>query len=272
MVMERLENNMEIGILGVGNMGGAILNGIVSNGLYKKEDILLYIHSLDKLNQYKELGYNVTNDVEDLYKDTKIILLGIKPQMFEEVLKDSHKYDFKDRCIITIAAGLTIKYVSKFFKNGYVVRCMPNTPAKIGRGVTTVCANDITNPFFKTTLDIFNSIGVALEIEENKMDESLPLNGSMPAYLFYFAKCFIDKAVKEGIDYEVAKNLCLETIKSSADLVLASNDSIDTLISNVCSKGGTTIAGLNQLYDNGFDIAIDKCSEACTKRSKELCK
>ena len=263
---------MEIGILGVGNMGSAILNGIIKSKLYKKEDILLYIHNQDKLNKYQELGYNVTNDVNDLFKDTKIIILAIKPQMFEEVLKDSHKYDFKNRCIITIAAGLTIKYVSKFFKNGYVVRCMPNTPAKISKGVTTVCANDTTNPFFKTTLDIFNSIGVAIEISENKMDESLPLNGSMPAYLFYFAKCFIDKAEKEGIDYEVAKNLCLETIKSSAELVLESNDNIDTLIDNVCSKGGTTIAGLEKLYDNGFDMAIDACSEACTKRSKELCK
>ena len=262
----------KIAILGVGKMGGAILDGIVKSGLYNKKEILLYVHSEEKKDKYLNLDYDVTMDVNDLFKSAETIILAIKPQMFSSVLEDAKKYNFKDRAIISIAAGLTINYIEGFFKNAFIVRAMPNTPAQIGKGVTTLCSKDSNNPYFKVALNIFNSIGKAYKIEENQMDDSLALNGSMPAYLFYFAKGFIDQAVEDGIDFEVAKELCLEAIKGSADLVLNSKETIDTLIDNVCSKGGTTIAGLNMLKDNGFIDSIKKCSKACGNRSKELSK
>ena len=104
------------------------------------------------------------------------------------------------------------------------------------------------------------------------MDATLPLNGSMPAYLYLFAKSFIDIAVKNGVDYETAKKLTAESIISSSKMILSSPDSIDTLINNVCSKGGTTIAGLYELYDNNFKEAVEKCYDACYRRSIELAK
>ena len=109
-------------------------------------------------------------------------------------------------------------------------------------------------------------------ITEDLMDASLPLNGSMPAYLYFFAKCFIEMGAKNGIDYETAKNLTAESIIASARMIVESPDSIDTLINNVCSKGGTTIAGLYELYDNNFEEAIKKCYDACVNRSIELSK
>ena len=104
------------------------------------------------------------------------------------------------------------------------------------------------------------------------MDASLALNGSMPAYLELFAKAFIDKAVEDGIDYEIAKKLTCESIISSASLILQSDEAIEQLIKNVCSKGGTTLAGLDKLYEYKFEEAIYECSEACKNRSKELSK
>jgi pyrroline-5-carboxylate reductase len=94
----------------------------------------------------------------------------------------------------------------------------------------------------------------------------------MPAYLYLFAKAFIEDAIANGIDFETAKKLAVESIKSSCDMILESKDSIDTLITNVCSKGGTTIAGLNVLKENGFEDTISKCARACANRSKELSK
>ena len=109
------------------------------------------------------------------------------------------------------------------------------------------------------------------EIKEEEMDDTLALNGSMPAYAYLFAKAFIDYANKKGIDYDVARDLTCAAIKGSMDMILANKETpIDTLIDNVCSKGGTTIAGLNKLYDNEFEKAIYECSEACSNRSKEL--
>ena len=128
----------KLGILGVGKMGSAILNGIIKSNLYKKEEVILYIHSIEKLELYKKEGYIVTNNCNDLFKDANIILLGIKPQMFEEVLKDAKLFDFKNKSVISIAAGLTSNYVSSFFKNAFIVRCMPNTPSQIGQCVSTL--------------------------------------------------------------------------------------------------------------------------------------
>ena len=106
------------------------------------------------------------------------------------------------------------------------------------------------------------------------MDATLPLNGSMPAYLYLFAKTFIEAGVKNGISYDISKELTARSIIASAKMILDSEDSIDTLINNVCSKGGTTIQGLYELYnkDNDFIKAIERCYEECMKRSIELSK
>lgn len=262
----------QIAIFGVGKMGGAILDGILKCGIYQKEDILLYIHSYDKQNKYRQEGFNVTNDVDTVFENAKIILLCIKPQMFPEALESAKNYDFSGRCVISIAAGLSISYIKTYFDNAFVVRAMPNTPAQIGEGVTTLASEDDENIYFTSALRIFRSIGVAYPILESQMDDTVALNGSMPAYLYYFAKCFIDDAVNRGIDYETAKKLVAETIKSSSDMILKNEDSIDTLIENVCSKGGTTISGLSELKANGFNESITKCVSACSNRSKELSK
>ena len=209
----------QIAILGVGKMGGAILEGVLRSGVYQKEDILLHIHSEDKLAKYRTDGYNVTNHIEEVLENSKIILIAIKPQMFQEVLEDAKNYDFSGRCVISIAAGLTISYIQSYFNNAFVVRAMPNTPAQIKEGVTTLCSNDDSNIFFTSALRVFRSIGVAYPIKESQMDDSLALNGSMPAYLYLFAKAFIDDATRCGIDFEVAKKLAAESIKASADMI-----------------------------------------------------
>ena len=149
---------------------------------------------------------------------------------------------------------------------------MPNTPALINMAVITYASNNFDSKYVSLAEKIFGSIGSFYKINENQMDATLALNGSMPAYIDLFIKAFIDKAVKDGIDYETAKGLTVESIIASCNLVLKSNDDIDTLIKNVCSKGGTTIAGLDKLYENNFVKAIEECSEACKNRSKELAK
>lgn len=261
---------MKIGILGVGKMGTAILNGIVASKLYKKEDILLCVKSKEQQYSLASNGFNVTLSCEDLFNNCKIILLAIKPQSFAETLKNSQNFNFENKCILSIAAGISLQKIQNYFKNAYVVRAMPNTPAQINKAVTTICANNTSNIYFKKCVEIFNSIGFCFEIKEEQMDYTLPLNGSMPAYLYLFALSFIEESIKHGINEETAKNLTLQSIISSANMILDSNENIQTLIDNVCSKGGTTIAGLNKLKENNFEQAIKDCYNACAERSKEL--
>lgn len=259
----------EIGILGVGKMGGSILEGMLTNDLYSKKDMLLMVHSKDKYEDYKEDGFNVTFDPIDLFYSCKTIIIAIKPQMFKEVLSGASQYDFDRRSIISIAAGLKISALESYFKNATIIRAMPNTPALISSSVTTVCFNK-DNEYVTSAINIFNSIGKTYKVKEEEMDTTLPLNGSMPAYAYLFMKSFIESAKKMGIDEDTAKGLCCNSVISSAKMILSSSDSIDTLINNVCSKGGTTIAGLDKLYENELPKAVDECYKACVNRSIEL--
>lgn len=261
----------KFGIIGLGKMGNSILEGILSSGIYKKDEILLGLHSEQKLEKYSNDGYECTLNNEDIFMDCEIILVSVKPQGFSEACENAKKYDFRGKCIISIMAGVKIETLMTYFNNASIFRTMPNTPALIKSGVTTICTN-VENKFQDTVLDIFNSIGKAYMITEDLMDASLPLNGSMPAYLYLFAKIFIEMGAKNGIDYETAKALTAESIIASAKMIVSSDESIDTLINNVCSKGGTTIAGLYELYDNNFEEAIKKCYDACVNRSIELSK
>ena len=262
----------KFGILGVGKMGSAILNGILNSKIFKKEEILLNLYTDDEVNHYSNLGFNYTRSPKELFLNSEIILLSIKPQVFPENMEIAKELDFKNKGVISIAAGITLSYIEANFKNASIIRVMPNTPALINMAVATVTTKDFNSKFYNVAMEILNSIGKAYPIDESLMDSTLALNGSMPAYLELFAKAFIDNAVKDGVDYETAKKLTCESIISSANLILKSDEPIETLIKNVCSKGGTTIAGLNKLYDNNFEKAIYECMDACRDRSKELSK
>ena len=261
----------KFGILGVGKMGSSILNGILEAKIFDKKDILLNLYSDEEVSYYGDkLGFNYVRDTKSLLESCELTLLSIKPQVFPEVEEIAKKIDFKGRGIVSIAAGITLDYLHSLFNNADIVRIMPNTPALIKKAVATITSKNTKSKDYDIAFKIFNSIGKCYEIDESLMDATIPLNGSMPAYLELFAKAFIDKAVKDGVDYETAKKLTCESIISSACLILNSDEPIETLIKNVCSKGGTTLAGLDRLYDYKFEEAIAECSEACKNRSKEL--
>ena len=262
----------KLGILGVGKMGGAILDGVIASKIYDKKDILLYTPDEECQKKYKAIGFSFAINEKDLFLNSSIILIAIKPQVFGEALIYAKDIDFNGRGVLSIAAGKKIAELESYFKSATITRAMPNLPASIRCGAITVCANKYDG-LFNEAFKILSSVGSVSKIEENQMDETLPLNGSMPAYAYLFAKAFIDYAVKNNIDYNVALDLTCNSIKGSMDMILNNKDtSIDTLIKNVCSKGGTTIEGLNKLYDNNFEEIVYECAKACTDRSKELSK
>ena len=262
----------KLGIIGVGKMGSALLNGIMSSKILKKEEVFLGLYDEEGVRIYgKEQKYNYSLSAKEVFSSSEAVILAIKPQSFPEITPVADETDFTGKCIISIAAGISIDYLKTHFKNADIIRCMPNTPALIKMGVTAL-ANSASKKWVDFAKEIFSSVGKVYEIDESLMDLTVPLNGSMPAYLYYFAQSFIDSAVKSGVPYETAKALTVESIISSANMILKSDDDIETLIKNVCSKGGTTIAGLDKLKEGNFSEAIENCYKACAKRSKELCK
>ena len=251
----------------MGKMGSSILRGIINNGLYQKEEIAFYAPSLLTQEKYQNLGIALKEDERALVSSSDIIILAVKPQKYDEILAKLKDIPTEGKIFVSLAPGKTIAMLTKRLVGAAVCRAMPNTPAQIGKATTTLSFNGTS---ISSVIDIFSSIGSITIIEESKIEEAIPLQGSLPAYLFLFAKAFIEKGKEHGLSEAEAKELLFNSIIGSAHLALASNEDIDTLIDQVCSKGGSTIEGLYKLKDGHFEDAVKDCYEACLKRGKEL--
>lgn len=259
----------KLGVLGLGNMGGSILNGIINSSLYNKEDI--YIYDIDNTKALKFKGINVSLNEKDLIENVEMLIVAVKPQMIN-VLKNI-KFNNEELTIISIVAGKTVNDLKEIFGDVKIIRVMPNTPALINEGSTAISKTaDVSDEIFNKAKKIFSLIGIVEEISDELMNEIIPVNGSMPAFLYYFAKAFIDKAVTDGIDYEVAKRLCVQGIIGSAKMISETRKPIDELIKDVCSPKGATLEGLKVLEDNNVDQILKEASIATIKRAYELSK
>lgn len=266
-----MEEKYKIGFLGLGKMGSAILNGILNARIYKKNEVLAYDPNKDAFLRF--MGVSQTECEEDLVLNSEIVILAVKPQVFPEIKAKLAK--IKDKLesvvVVSIAAGITIDSLIGAFGTKKCVRVMPNTPAIINEATSVIAKSDaIKAEEFEVVKKIFESIGFTIEVEEEKIDEVVPLNGSMPAFLYYFAKVFIEEAKRRGFDEKDARRIVSNAITGSGKMLLNENQSIDELISDVCSKGGSTLAGLKELEDGKFEDAIDRCIASCIKRTKEL--
>lgn len=259
----------KLGIIGLGKMGSSILSGIIKSSIYNKNEILLFdINENIKTTLFND-GFLFSDNEEQLLENVEMVIIAIKPQMFN-VLKQL-KFTNSNLVVISIAAGKTISNLKEIFGNNKYIRVMPNTPALISSGATAIARDEnVDEETFNKVKKIFESIGIVEEISEDKMNEIIPVNGSMPAYLYYFVKAFIDAAVEEGIDYEVAKRLACESVIGSSKMILETNKSIDELIKDVCSPGGATLEGLYVFNENKMDEIIKKASKACVDKAYDL--
>ena len=260
---------MRIGFIGCGKMGGAILRGI--NGkVVNKEDISVYELNSSIVQNLKNDKIDVVSTITELCSKVEVILLAIKPQDFSSLL-NSLKGNVSNKLIITIAAGVKIGAIENALGNIKVARAMPNTAAAIGEASSVLCFNSLCENEDKDFAEkIFNAIGKVVLIEEDLMDEVIPIGGSFTAFEYYFYKGFLESSLKRGVPYETAKKLLVQSIIGSAKMIESDDRPIDDLISDVCSKGGTTLAGLKAFEDNNLLKICDDCAVYCANRSKEL--
>lgn len=259
----------KLGIIGLGKMGNSILSGIIKSNVYNKKEILLFDVNEQVKNNLINDGFIFSNNEQELLENVEMVLIAIKPQMFH-VLKQLSLNNL-NLVVISIAAGKTIKDLKDIFGNQKYIRVMPNTPALISSGATAIARDEnVDEETFNKVKVIFESIGIVEEITEDKMNEIIPINGSMPAYLYYFVQAFIEAAVNDGIDYEIAKKLACEAVIGSAKMILETNKPIDELIKDVCSPGGATLEGLYVLENEKFKEIIYKASKACVEKAYDL--
>ena len=260
---------MIFGIIGYGKMGSAVLTGMLKKNLIDKTDAFIYDTYLPTCEKLVDNGYAVAKSIQEVFDKSDVVLFSVKPQELNNVF--SQVDTNKEIKILSIMAGVKIDRFKQKFANAKVCRVMPNTCATIGLSSSSVCYdNDCTftdKNLFKNIVSSFGSVSV---IDETIMDEVIPLAGSFTAYAYYYIKCFVDSAVKRGIEEQVALKLVIESVIGSAEMVKQSGKDLQTLINDVCSKGGTTLAGLDVLQKNNLEKIVHDCSVACAERSKEL--
>ncbi|TCK97965.1 pyrroline-5-carboxylate reductase [Natranaerovirga hydrolytica] len=264
--------NKIFGFIGIGNMGFSMLQG--ANKAFSKEQ-LIYTDISEKRVQWVEeqTGIKGTNSNLECIQDTKIIILAIKPQYYEEVLNGIKGHITKDQIVISIAPGININKVKKTLGNDIrVIRAMPNTPALIGEGMTAMAySNDHYTEEEKELVNaFFTSFGECVALEEKLMDSVVPIIGSSPAYVFMFIEALADGAVKLGLSRDEAYKMASQTVFGSAKMVLETKEHPAVLKDQVCSPGGTTIEAVAALEKNGFRNAILEAVQKCYDKCERL--
>ena len=255
----------KIGFIGMGNMGYAMLKGVLN--VFEPSDIIFTCPDLDKCKRISdETGVKYAESNAECANNAQYIVLAVKPQVYSAVMKNIVNVIREDSVVISIAPGITIDSIKDNLGiNTKVVRAMPNTPALIGEGMTGVSYNMTDFSFDERDVidKFFNSFGKVVYVDEKLMDGIVCASGSSPAYVYMFIEAMADSVVKYGIKRDDAYKLVAQTVLGSAKMVLESGEHPAVLKDKVCSPGGTTIQAVSALEENGFRNALIKATDAC---------
>ena len=261
-------------LVGAGKMGGAMLEGWLSNGL-TPDGVMVRDPApppeMAALIREFQLPLNTQPDPD---RPIRVIVLAVKPQMMAEVVEGVVPLAAPDTLVMSIAAGWTIANFEQYFGTSQpIIRIMPNTPASIGRGMLVACPNESVGDADRHICNalIASSGEVAWIDDESLMDAVTGVSGSGPAYVFYLAECLEQAGIAAGLPADLARLLARTTVSGAGELLHSSDLGADQLRKNVTSPNGTTAAALEVLMaKGGLEDLMREAVAAATKRSKEL--
>ncbi len=262
---------MKIGFIGGGNMGSAIIDGLIASG-YNIGDINVCELNEAKRQEFLAKGLNVTDSAVRLEDMSDIVVFSVKPNVIDFVLKQM--MGSVDKIYISIAAGVSIAHLEDILgSDKKIVRTMPNTPAQVGCGMTVVTPNDnMSDEDTKKVLNVLSAIGETEILPEKFMNIATALHGSSPAYVYMMIDAMADAGVAYGLTKDQAIKLAAKAVEGSAKMVLETGIHPEKLKDNVCSPGGTTIAAVCDLERNGFKATMQSAVDACVQRAEEMSK
>ena len=265
----------KIGFIGAGNMGGAILGGILKSGIIDNEHIIASVKSEKSMEKVKnDYNVKVTKDSKDVVRNSDIIVVGVKPNVYDEILEEIKDEIDNEKIIVTIAAGKTIASVERIIgQDKKIIRTMPNTPALVGEGMTSISPNkNINEEELNTVKELFDSLGKSQIVDEELIHAVIGASGSSPAYVFRFIEAIADGAVLSGMKREDAYKFAAQGVLGAAKMVLESGKHPGELKDMVCSPGGTTIEAVKVLEEEKFRGTVIKAVESCVNKSREMSK
>lgn len=266
----------QIAVIGAGNMGGAMIAGMINSGLFEPAKVSVADLSTYKLeDMHKRFpGICCHKDSIDAVKDADVVIMAVKPGCFADVSEDIKGHIKPGAIVASIGAGVRLKTLSGWLGDDVkIVRAMPNIPALVGEGMSVLTGNShIEHDDMQIIRDVFDSFGKTEIMPEHQMDAVTALSGSSPAYVFVLIEALADGAVLKGIPRNIAYSIAAQTILGAAKLMLDTGKHPGELKDMVTSPAGTTIEALSALESSGFRSAIIEAFRTCADRSTEIAK
>ncbi len=263
----------KLAVLGTGKLGGILLRAYLKQGLFSAKRVSATVKHGEKAAALKkELGVSVTTENRTAVQGADIVLLGVKPQVVSEVLKEIAPELTEKTLVISVAASVPTNYIEQHLgKKVPVVRVMPNTPATVGCGMTGICRGaHAGEEHLEMARAMFDAVGRTVVVDEKNMDAVTGLSASGPAFAYIILESLAEAGVKVGLPRDVATLLAAQTMKGAASVVLETGDHPALLKDAVTTPAGCTIDGILELEEGKLRVTLIKAVVKATSRAGEL--
>lgn len=252
-------NNKKIAIIGCGNLGMSILNGLLTQGI-SPSNITATRRNIDPLSHLKDTGVNITNDNVKAIQESDIVIVALKPYVILNVISEiKEHFNPEQHILISLATGVSLNQLEEVVSNATpIFRAMPNTGADVGMSMTCICGKSNKSENEELVKHCFNSIGETIVINEDLMDAATVLGACGIAYVLRFIRAMIQGGVQIGFDAKTATEIVTHTVKGAAELLIQNGEHPEFEIDKVTTPKGCTIAGLNEMEHNGMSSALIK--------------
>ena len=263
--------NKRIAFLGGGNMAEAIIAGLLGGGVSMEQNVVAAdVSEARRALLSDKYGIGTTADNAEAARRADVVVLAVKPQQAAEALASAFGALSERQLLVSICAGLPTSALEAQVP-ARVARAMPNLPALVRRGVTAICGGArATEEDLALTEKLFAAVGAVVRLPERKMNEATALSGSGPGYAFAFMEALEATGIAMGIDAATARKMAVETVRGAAELAAETGEDPAELRRRVSSKGGTTLAGLAAMEEQGFSAAVSAGMLAARDRAAEL--
>lgn len=265
--------NKKIAVLGAGKLGEALITGMIDAGVVSKKQFIATAAHRERLEQLRsKLDVETTLSNGEAVRKAHLVLLCVKPQTVEEVLRQITDDLTPNHLVISVAASVTTRFIESILdKPVPVIRTMPNTPCLIKQGMTAIApGKNATADHMAQARRIFDAIGRSVILDEKHMDAVTGLSASGPAFVYIIIESFVEAGVKVGLPREVATQLAAQMTLGAASMVLETGEHPAKLKDIVTTPAGCTIDGILELEDGGLRTTLIKAVVRATHRAKEL--
>lgn len=249
--------NKKIGIIGVGNMGGAIAVGLLKSGFVNATDIFVADKKESTLNEMRDLGVNTSKNNLDAVKNTDVVIVAVKPYHIEGVINEIKAELNPNKIFISIVAGVGIEDLDEMAgKDLPIFRVMPNTAIALQESLTCISSNGNTEAYKEYVVELFNKLGKTVEIGEELMAAATVLSSCGIAYALRYIRAAMQGGIEIGFSAELAQLITAQTVKGATELILQSGNHPEREIDKVTTPMGVTITGLNEMEHKGFSASL----------------